>query len=156
LVGGWFSLRSKQNEYANTYYKLILERRLAAYEEVEQLIAALKIAVVDLDRRPYHQLFSKDHDHAGVYMALGSMSNSLWLSDDLFQGIRQLNLLVYRDATKELGLVEFGKRNYAAIAGLRTQLEKMHIRDMLNLHDAPAFLKAKRPADSYSELPSRN
>lgn len=67
LVGGWFSLRTKQNEYANAYYKMILERRLAAYEEVERLIAAIKVAVIDDDQKPYHLLFSKDDDQLGVY-----------------------------------------------------------------------------------------
>ena len=64
LIGGWFSLRSKQAEYANIYYKMILERRMVAYEEVERLIGEIKIAVVDNDQRPYHLLFSGDNDHA--------------------------------------------------------------------------------------------
>jgi len=52
LIGGWFALRSKQNEYAHAYYKVVLERRIAAYEEIEGLISAVKVAVIDADRRP--------------------------------------------------------------------------------------------------------
>lgn len=156
LVSGWFNLRSKQNEYANAYYKLILERRLAAYEEVEELIGSIKVAVVDTDNRPYHLLFSKDNDHTHVYQVLaGTMSKALWLSDELFDLTRQLNLLVYGKATDDVGLIEFGKRNYRTIADLRTRMEKVHIRDMLSLHDAPAFLKSKKPAETYGELPPR-
>lgn len=156
LVSGWFGLRSRQNEYANAYYKLILERRLAAYEEVEQLIASIKVAVVDTDNRPYHQLFCDDNDHARVYQVMGgTMAKALWLSEDLFELTRALNLLVYEKATDDVGFIEFGKSNYNTIAELRTKMEKVHIRDMLTLHDAPAFLKSKRPADTYSELPPR-
>ena len=70
LIAGWFNLRSKHTEYANTYYKMVLERRVKAYEAVERLINQIKIAVVDTDNRPYHLLFSKDDDHANVYKAL--------------------------------------------------------------------------------------
>lgn len=156
LVGGWFSLRAKQNEYANAYYKMILERRLAAYEEVEHLIGAIKVAVVDHDQKPYHMLFSRDDDHATVYKVLqGTMSNALWLTDELFELTRQLNLLVYNGTVEDSGLIEFGKNNYNAVADLRAKLERVHARDMLVLHDAPAFLKAKKPPDSYVSLTPR-
>lgn len=156
-VGGWFNLRSKSNEYANVYYKMILERRLAAYEEVERLIGTVKVAVVGDDHKPYHMLFSIDDDHANVYMQLHeTMSNALWLTDELFDLTRQLNILVYTGATKETGLIEFGKKNYKAVGELRTKLERVHARDMLALHDAPAFLKAKKPTDSYTQLSPRS
>ncbi len=153
LVGGWFNLRTKRNEYANVYYKMVLERRLVAYEEVERLIAAIKIAVVDDDQRPYHLLFSKDDDQVSVYAQLhGTMSNALWLSDELFELTRQLNLMVYSGTTNDGGLIAFGKQNYTAVAELRTKLETIHARDMLVLHDVPAFLKAKKPTDNYAQL----
>jgi len=154
LIGGWFKLRTQHNEYANAYYKMVLERRLAAYEEVEKLIGTIKVAVVDDDQRPYHMLFSQDD--LNVYRQLhGTMSNSLWLTDDLFELTRQLNLLVYSRATEKVSLIEFGKKNYTAVAELRTKFEKMHARDMLTLHDVPAFLAAKKPTNSYSPLPPR-
>lgn len=158
LINGWFGLRSKQNDYANAYYKLILDRRLDAYEKVETLIRSIKTAVVDDDdRRPYHRLFSDDTNHTHVYEQLdGPMSRALWLSDDMFDATRQLNLLVYGSAIESLGLIEFGKVNYTAIADLRVEMERLLCRDMLRLHDAPAFLKSKVPANSYGALPARN
>lgn len=153
-VGGWFSLRSKHNEYANAYYKLILERRLSAYEEVERLIVSIKVAVVDAEKKPYHFLFSQDDGHAEVYRQLHAvMSKALWLTDDLFEATRDLNVLVYSGTNDEAGLIEFGKKNYTTIADLRTKMETIHAKDMLSLHDAPAFLKAKKPSDSYRNLP---
>ncbi|MBP7610108.1 MAG: hypothetical protein KA760_11460 [Steroidobacteraceae bacterium] len=156
LVSGWFGLRSTHKEYANAYYKLILERRMAAYEEIERLIMSIKVAVVDVDNRPYHLLFSDDDNHGEVYRQLqGVMSKSLWLTDTLFEVTREFNVLVYSGLNHEASTVAFGKHNYAAIAAIRTKMEKIHAIDMLTLHDAPAFLKGKKPSDTYEPLPPR-
>src|SRR5678815_954906 len=81
LIGGWFTLRGKRNDYANEYYKVVLARRVQAYEEVERLINMVKTAVLDQDGRPYHVLFSKDDDKQGVYdLLIAVMSKALWLS----------------------------------------------------------------------------
>ena len=153
LIGGWFNLRSKHTEYANAYYKMVLERRIGAYEAVERLISQIKIAVVGTDSRPYHRLFSKDDDHAGVYIALmDGMPDALWLTDDLFEATRQLNILVYSRATDTSGLIEFGKTHYREIAELRTKMERLHNRDMITLHDVPGFLRKKKHRDSYAPV----
>ena len=145
LIAGWFSLRLKGTEYANAYYKIVLDRRLAANEEVERLINKVKVAVVDDDQRPYHFLFSKDDDHVAVYnLLIDVMSQALWLSDDLFQKIRELNILMYSHKDSGSGLIEFGKKNYIEIGKLRTQIESLLARDMLTLHKVPSFLKIKR------------
>jgi hypothetical protein len=44
-------------------------------------------------------------------------------------------------------MVEFGKKNYEAIATIRAQLERLLAKDMLNLHDVRAFLKSKDKPD---------
>jgi hypothetical protein len=155
-IAGWFTLRSKRNDYINDYYKSVLARRLAAYEEVEHLITMLKSAVLDGDQRPYHLLFSKDDDHETVYKLMFLvLSKSLWLTDDLFEKTRELNVLLYRDGGSDSGLIEFGKTNYKTIAELRTQIEKIHARDMIVLHNVPGFLKSKRHVDSYSPIERR-
>jgi hypothetical protein len=157
LIGGWFTLRGKRNDYANEYYKLVVSRRLAACEQIERLIVMLKMAVLDADKRPYHLMFSKDDDVEAVYKLLfGVMSNALWISDELFESTRELNLTVLRHGSSNSGLVEFGKANYARFAELRTKIEKAHLRDMLSLHDVPRFLKNKKPNDSYRALEAEN
>jgi hypothetical protein len=153
LIAGWFNLRSKRTEYANTYYKMVLEKRIKAYEAVERIISQIKIAVVDKDNRPYHILFSNDDDHAGVYKALmDGIPDALWLTDDLFEATRELNLLVYSLAPEGSSLIEFGKVHYHEIAELRTKMEKLHIRDMTSLHEVPEFLRKKRPSDTYTPV----
>lgn len=153
LIAGWFNLRSKHTEYANTYYKMVLEKRIKAYEAVEGLFNQTKIAVVDTDNRPYYLLFSKDDDHASVYKALtDGMPDALWLSDELFEATRKLNVLVFSRAPDGSGLTEFGKTYCREIAQLRTKMERLHIRDMTTLHEVPEFLRKKRPRDSYAPV----
>lgn len=153
LIGGWFTLRGKKNDYANEYYKLVLARRIQAYEQVERLIIMLKTAVLDGDGQPYHIAFSFDESDKEVYSLLFSiMSNALWLSDDLFELTREFNILIYRHSNTEVGFIQFGKKHYQEIAELRTKIEKVHLQDMLTLHEVPRFLKSKKPADSYSAI----
>lgn len=58
VVAGLYSLRAKRNDYVNDYYKIVIQRRIAAYEALERLIFPLKTAVVDEeDNRSYHFLF---------------------------------------------------------------------------------------------------
>ncbi len=153
VIAGWFNRRSKHDEYTNAYYKLVLERRLAAYEVVEDLILSIKTAVMDSDRRPYHMLFSDDAGEANVYKKIYATNMvSLWLTDELFDLGRELNLLVH-SKRKSQGLIEFGKENYRAIGELRTKMERTHAADLIKLHDVPRFLRSRKPRDTYTELP---
>jgi hypothetical protein len=156
IIAGWVNLRSKRNDYVNDYYKLVIERRLAAQDEVERLILQLKIAVIGDDGLPYHFIFAKTDDRLAIYQLLYDvMTKALWLSNDLFEITRELNVLIYTRAPAQTGLIEFGKENYIKIAELRTKLENLHARDMLTLHRVPSFLKSKKSFDSYSPLPRR-
>jgi hypothetical protein len=154
-VAGWFNLRSKRSEYENAYFKMVLERRIQAYEQVEALITKIKIAVLDDDRQPYHLLFSDNETKDTTYTALLSvMASALWLSDDLFDETRKLNVLIYSgsEGSGAENLISFGKKNYREVAELRTRVEKLHARDMLTLHEVPKFLRSKKPTDSYGEI----
>jgi len=154
VLAGWFNLRSKQNDYENAYFKLVLDRRINAYDQVANLVTQIKVAVVDSDRRPYHLLFSDSSSLDNVYKILYSvMSSALWLSDDLFDETRKLNMLVFQQSQSEEDLIEFAKCNYRSIAEMRTRIEVIHARDMLVLHKIPKFLRGKKPTDSYTDLP---
>ena len=153
LIAGWFNLQSKNREYANTYYSMVLEKRIKAYEAVERLINQIKIAVVDTDNRPCHMLFSIEDGHTNVYERLmDGMPDALWLSEDLFDATRALNVLVYSRAPSGTSLTEFGKTHYRQIAELRTSMEKIHIRDMTTLHKVPEFLRKKRYRDTFTPV----
>ena len=145
LIAGAYALRNKRNEYVNDYFKTVIHRRLAAYEQLESLIVALKTAVLDSDNKPYHFLFSKEGDWETAHGLLFKvMSQGMWVSEEAFEKTRDLNYLVFRLNPSESSVIEFGKQNYEAIATLRAELENILATDMLTLHDVKGFLKRKR------------
>lgn len=149
LIAGSYHLRSKRNEYVNEYFKTVIQRRLAAYEQLERLIISLKTAVIDTDNKPYHLLFSDDEDLLAAYKLLSdAMQHSLWLSDAAFEKVRDLNYKVFRLSRSESGAIQFGKENYKEIAKLREELEKVLAIDMLSLHNVENFLKYKKKKQS--------
>ena len=152
LIAGAYTLRGKRNEYINDYYKTVIQRRLAAYEQLESLIVALKTAVLDSDNKPYHLLFSKDDDWESVHQLLSYvMSKSLWISEEAFLKTRDLNYLAFRLKPGDSGVIDFGKQNYEAIATLRSDLEKILAADMLELYDVKSFLKHKKKNNQKRE-----
>jgi hypothetical protein len=153
VVSGIYNLLTKRAEYANDYYKLVLTKRLAAYEQLEKLIVALKTTVLDTDNRPYHWLFAQDNELKDAYVILmGINAQAMWLSEDAYQKARELNLRIFRiRKEEEESAIEFGKKNYPDIATLREELEKVISKDMGNLHKVKRFLrqKAKRKAAGF-------
>lgn len=82
---GWFSLRAKINEYLNEYFKIILAKRVKAYEAVERLVADLKVAILEDAQDPYHTMFSDSKNPESLYkFLLPVMAETFWLSSDLF------------------------------------------------------------------------
>lgn len=145
FIAGQYTLRAKQHDYIHHYYKMVLDRRIAAYEQLDELIDSIKTAVLDKDNRPYHWLFSNEDDWINAYKILHhTMSHGLWLSDGLFKKMRDLNLLLFnRDSAGE-SVIEFGKKNYETIAILREEIEQICAIDMLHLYNVEGFLKSKK------------
>jgi hypothetical protein len=147
IVAGIYNLRVKQNEYVNEYYKDVIKKRIAAYEQLEELIGLLKTSFVGTDGRAYHRLFAseKEEDWVRIFQTVSSV-NGLWVSDRIFSKARELCLLIYQ-LRRPSDVIEFGKKHYQAIATIRADLERMLATDMLRLHDVKGFLKSKDQPD---------
>lgn len=147
LIAGFFSLRVKRNEYVNDYYKKVIDRRIAAYEQLESLIVSLRTTFLGEDNKPYHLLFSLDEASGllpAYQMLQGIASQALWLSDEAFDKARELNHLLWRFKGSGSNPIEFGQQNYQALAGLRENLERILAADMLGLHSVKQFLLKKK------------
>ena len=145
LIGGLYTLRAKQNEYINDYYKTVIQRRIAAYEQLENLIREFKVAVVDKDNQPYHFAFSRDNPKVSALTQLYAlMTQGLWLSEEAFVQTRELNYLLFRMPDVGTEAIAFGKDHYQDIARRREALEIILAADMLELHKVARFLAAKK------------
>jgi hypothetical protein len=143
FIAGRYNLLAKQNEYVNDYYKFVLTKRIAAYEQLENLIVGISTSVLDKDNLPHHIIFTGNDPWPNAFKLLLDVS-ALWLSDELFAKTRDLNYLFFRGSQYEGGAVEFAKQNYKAIAELREEIERIHHMDMLSLHDVKGFLERKK------------
>lgn len=145
FIAGAFNLRGKRNDYVNDYFKLVVKRRVEAYESLEALINALKLCIYDNDHQLYHHVFSSVGGWPEIYkLFLDATANPLWLGDELFSKTRELNIMFLQASHEGRDPVEFGKANYKPIAELREQIERLHARDMATLHDVEGFLKSHK------------
>lgn len=135
--------KGKQIDFVNSYHKLILEKRLEAYEQFEAFILNLKLSVVDDDGKPYHLVFANEHDwQRTLDMVTELMPYSLWLSVEAFDKTREFNVLT-KDITETTDRKEFGKNNYLKFVSLRESLESIRAHDLIQLHDIENFLKQR-------------
>jgi hypothetical protein len=151
FIVGFSSLLLKQREYLNDYNKIVLQKRVSAYEKVEALIVPLKTTAMSDDRRPFHILFSSDEDWQSAYALTTEIANAaLWLSPEAFDASLRLSHLMFYDAEASEGVIEFGKRHYQRIAVLREEMERILAHDMRSLHKIGKFLRRKSNAKPAS------
>jgi hypothetical protein len=119
-IAGIFSLRTKQNEYINDYYKSVIQRRLRAYEVVEHVIRGYKTTLFDEDYKPYYIVFDEDDNWQNAYAPLvAALSNALWLGDEILEKTKELNSLLFHLPSMSKGITQFGKDNYIKLAQIR-------------------------------------
>ena len=153
FIAGRFNLSVKDREYENEYYKLVLTKRIAAYESIQQLVTGLKTAVLDEERQPYHLLLSHEVGPIEAHKLLFEISSqALWLSDDLFLQTRDLGRLLFGATNHEGGAVAFAKKHYQKLATFREEIERLHLRDILSLHKVKQFLQTKRVEGGFSNV----
>ncbi len=155
VIAGFVTLRVAKNQYVNDYYKTVVQRRLAAYEQLEYLITMLKTSVADdSDNKVYHLLFSSGDNTQAHEIMFRVSSQSMWLSDEVVDETITLNRLFFSCPSDQADVLAFAKKHYKAIADTRTRLERLYARDFLTLHEVTRFLKSKKPKDSYGQLPN--
>lgn len=149
LISYIISVRLKNIDYKNEYYKKILDKRLDAYKYLENQIAVMKTTVMDdEDGKAYHFIFGSGSDgviefHKNLVVA---MSYSIWINDKTVKIMEDLNQYFYliSSVNDEKQIVSKAKRDYHKIAGLRKELEKSVKSDLFNLHNLDEFIKEKK------------
>ena len=153
FITGKFNLRVKDREYENEYFKLVLAKRITAYESVQKLVTGFKTAVVDKDKQPYHLLLSHEDGPQEAHKLLFEISSqALWLTDDLFLRTRDISRLLFGASGHEDGSIAFAIKNYRKFALLREEIERLHTRDMLLLHEVRKFLRKKKFGAGFNEV----
>lgn len=148
LISYFISIRLKNHDYKNEYYKKILDKRLNAYQYLETQIAVMKTTVMDEDANAYHYIFGEGTDgvikfHQNLIIA---MSYSLWINDKTVKIMEDLNqyFFLISEINDKDEIVKRAKRDYNKIADLRKKLESAVKNDLFNLHNLNNFIKEKK------------
>lgn len=140
---------SQNQAYKNDYYKSVISRRFETYQNIDDIIRALKSTMVDNDGRGCHSMFTggkKEYYQTIVYLH-NALTDSIWLSNEMFNELRNLNQLflnigddITDDASSNIAI---GKENYSKLGKYRTDIENQFKTDLLKMYDVEGFLETK-------------
>ncbi len=141
FVSALVSIKLKQMDYKNEYYKIIINKRLESYQFLENQIALLKGVALGNDKKPYHMIFSYGIDDFGKFQQnlMMAMSYSIWIEDSTIKVMEELNDVFFSIGEKienftQDQIIEIGKDYYDVIAELRATLDNCVRKDLFNLH----------------------
>jgi len=140
----------KNLEYRNDYYKKIIDKRMEAYEQLEEIIAFLKVIAPDNNhKKMYHVYFSTSTLlHEQTMKILEVVSKSIWLSENINYLMMQFNQILYLFPNNDNDKIrEYAIKKYHEIAVIREELEKNLAIDLLKLHEVEKFLDKQANLD---------
>ena len=155
---------AQKHKYKDDYYKMVVKKRMDAYQYIETQIQVLKLTVVDnIDAKPYFMMFSGDRKmffEGQTNLALVA-SNSLWLSEEMTDKLRQLQqdfLTIEAKITDNPdNNIRIGKEWYTKLGEDRRIIENCLKKDLLSLYNVKSFLKAKTEHRTViMEIPKTN
>jgi hypothetical protein len=140
-ISAYISYYIKKVEFRNEYYKIVIQKRIEAYELLESQIARLKQSTLDTDSKAYHTVFAYDSKYflESITPAIKATSYSIWINPDTldtFYKLKDVLIEISFNIQPEMpsGLILEGKRNYKKIALIRDELEFKVRRDILTLY----------------------
>lgn len=141
---------SQKKMFKNDYYKKVLNKRMNAYQYIDNQLKTMKITTLDEDAKPYHSMFYGDQDYIAANqndMMLARVSG-LWLSSNMENALSGLNKVLYEinsNITDDINNnVVVAKNYYSQLADARDIVENQMRKDMLELYDVKGFLKEKK------------
>lgn len=139
---GWITWRIKQSEFKKTVFVNFINRRLSAYEELENLIGTLSVIIRDDDGLKYNFIF-KDVGMWGIFFKdiTAALKFNTWYSTNIIDTLRDINNL--QDVIGKLDFeteesinknIKVGKENYERIRLLKEKLVYQIREDYKTIH----------------------
>ena len=157
------NILTQKHKYKDDYYKMVINKRMEAYQYIETQIQVMKLTIVDKDPNPYFMMFSGDSKlfYESQNNLTLAASNSLWLSQEMVDKLRQLQqhfLTIGAKITDDTeNNILVGKEWYTKLGEDRRIIENCLKKDMLSLYDVKSFLKEKTERKSViMEVPKTN
>src|SRR4051812_5182291 len=93
ILSSIITYQLKKVDFKHEYFKIVIRKRLSAYEKLEYLIAVLKSSALDeADGKPYHSCFFNpvNFNDFSARLALAN-SDNLWLNSSINEKLSELN-----------------------------------------------------------------
>lgn len=143
VLTSWIvSLSLKHMDYKNDYRKMIINKRIKAYEELEKIFFEFNI-VKTHKKKKYLKIFT-DADSAFKFnklIARTLASQKLWIDTKTY--ILCGNLLDLCKIENGKSSLKHGIKNFTKIDKLGSKLEFSIISDLKTLHDTDKYLENK-------------
>lgn len=159
ILNHFGSIYLRNTDFKNEYFKIVIKKRLEAYDLLEYLISILKVSSLDeTDGKAYHLIFAYGEDEYIKSTKINTLANSnnIWLSTkadeklaEILSVFHEINFS-YNIQSKE-SLISAGKDYYFRIATLRTELENIVRADLIDLHKI-SDIRGKKTKDGYVQI----
>ena len=143
------NLLSQNRNYRQSYYRMIISKRVETYRYVEAQLAVMKVVIVDTTGQGYYMMFNNAYDKYYEFQnnLKLALANNLWLSEQMLDALTRLNkkfLIIDAEISDDVeNNIEVGKKYYKQLADIRIKVENTLKLDLLKLHKVHAFLKCK-------------
>ena len=148
IISGLLNMLIQDRDYKRDYYKLIISKRITAYQYIETQLNVMKVAVAT-EGGGYYMMFgntSNDFFQFQTNLAF-ALANSLWLSPETINALEKLNEAFFEINDKItdniVDNIKIGQEYYHQLAKLRIEIENCLKNDMLSLYKVHKFLKLK-------------
>lgn len=162
LLTVFFQWVFKFIDYKNDFNKKIIDKRITAYEGVENIIWNLSLKSNDGKRM--WPLFCTNEDLFNEFVVNIAFlnRNTIWLSNNLGRKLTELNAFVIRlhndnKPVTESDYIKIGCNNMKEINSYRKTIETMFKKDFKNLHSVRKFFREKdKSNEKYPLLTEKN
>lgn len=133
-----------QREFKKTVFVNFINRRIDAYEQLENLLGTLSIVYRDFDGKKYHSLFRNVGPFQQFFLDLAMVLKfNTWYSPEIMDILRKINDLQetlvglkFNDNEEEIiENIGIGKLNYERICNLKDELLAQIRADYKNIHN---------------------
>lgn len=153
---GFINWRLQHESYKREYYKKLLDKRIKAYEAIENIVERLNGQVHINDGRLCPQICASGQDYFARFLAMlfSSIEYSTWLNDKTGRKLTEFNIFLLQNIDHKIDennnydeqLVEIGAQQVEGIRGFREELKILLYQDLRTLHHVKRFIKDKKPS----------
>lgn len=150
IISGFIAFVSIRLKHRNDYYQKIIDKRLEAYDFINNQLSLLKFTGFDeKDKKFFYVMFNQSQNDILEFQnnLIQAFSKSFWIDKETIKNMEKLNQVFYlinNEITENIeNNCNVGKKYYNRIANIKNKLEESINKDLSNMFKF-CFLLRKR------------